>query len=129
MVILIDAAPGKEAFFCDDLEEGLSMLSVSYRPVLRLLQHPSTGEVRIPATPKKLLNLVKHLISTKQLPETSVHTQKAIFQKKVVSGIRVKSYARKADEIIISWPKGSLRIRYHLNTTKGLFYFYYAEAV
>lgn len=127
MIILVDAAPGKDAFFCDDFEEGLSLLSVSYRPIMRLLQHPSTLDIRIPATPKKFFNLVSHLIATKQLREASIHTQKAVFQKRVVSGLKVKSYARTANEYILSWPENTLRVRFHSNAAKGLFYFYYVN--
>lgn len=125
MIISIEALPNREAFYCDTLEEGLSMLAVNHRAVLRLLQHPGTGEIRVPSTPKKLLNLVTHLVKTKQLPNTTIHTQKAVFEGKVVTGVRIKSFARKADEYIFSWPGGDLRIRFHQNATRGLFYFFY----
>ncbi len=127
MIISSFAAGRDEAFYCDTLEEGLSMLAVSHRAVLRLFQHPGTGEIRVPATPKKLLNLVTHLAKTGQIQGMSVHTQKAMFEGRVVTGVRIKKFARTADEYIITWPGGDLRIRFHQNAMRGLFYFYYSR--
>lgn len=128
MIVLVATGKGKDEFFCDNLEEGLSVLATTHRAVMRLFQHPKTGEVRVPGTPKKLYKLVQHLIDTKQLPSTRIHTQQAIFKSRMVTGVRIKSFARKAEEYLITWPQGTLRIRFHANLGKGLFYFYYTEA-